>query len=108
MSLLLHHSKEDLWNTNQTFYYWEGEISSTEGTTQGDLLAMAMYALAVTPLIRSLRHHQLNVSQVWFADDATAAGQLTPLLNWWKYLPQKVLPKGIHLLWLCMPLLSLC
>ena len=47
---------------------------------------MAMYALAVTLLICSLCHHQANVSQVWFADDATAAGQLTPLLNWWKYL----------------------
>ena len=47
---------------------------------------MAMYALAVTPLINSLCHHQLDVSQVWFADDATAAGQLTPLLQWWKQL----------------------
>ena len=44
----------------------------SEGTIQGDLFAMAMYALAVTPLIDSLHHHHQNVSQAWFADDATA------------------------------------
>ena len=47
---------------------------------------MAMYALAVTPLIDSLCHHRLNVSQAWFTDDATVAGQVTPLLQWWKQL----------------------
>ena len=47
---------------------------------------MAMYALAVTPLIRSLRQSQPDVSQVWYADDATAGGQLASLLHWWKYL----------------------
>ena len=46
----------------------------SEGTIQGDLFAMAMYALAVTPLIDSLHHHHQNVSQAWFVDDATAAG----------------------------------
>ena len=63
------------------FITGEGELASTEGTTQGDPLAMAMYALAVTPLIDSLHHHHQNVSQAWFADDATAGGQLTPLLQ---------------------------
>jgi len=64
----------------------EGKISSTEGTTQEDPLAMAICAFAVTLLICSLHHYQLNISQIWFADDTTAARQLTPLLNWWKYL----------------------
>ena len=61
------------------FVTGEGELASTEGTTQGDPLAMAMHALAVIPLINSLRHHQADVSQAWFVDDATAAGQFTPL-----------------------------
>ena len=61
----------------------EGDIAFTEGTTQGDPLVMAMYALAVIPLIILLCHHQPVVSQAWFADDAhaTAAGQLTPPLQ---------------------------
>ena len=52
-------------------------IQSTEGTTQGDPLAMAMYALAVLPLIRHLRTTVPDVSQAWFADDATAVGSLS-------------------------------
>ena len=47
----------------------EGVIESSEGTTQGDPLAMAMYALAIKP----------DVKQVRFADDATAAGRLRAL-----------------------------
>ena len=68
------------------FITGEGEITSTEGTTQGDLLAMAMYVLAVIPLIRSLRQSQPDVSQVWYADDVTAGGQLASSLHWWKHL----------------------
>ena len=63
------------------FITGEGELASTEDATQSNPLAMAMYALAVTPLINSLCHHQSDVSQAWFADDATAAGQLISLLQ---------------------------
>ena len=55
---------------------------STEGTTQGDPLAMVMYALAVTPLIRHLRSSDPAVSQVWYADDATGIGKCTVLWKW--------------------------
>ena len=64
----------------------EGEIKSTEGTTQGDPLVMAMYALAATPLIHRLKEILFDVKQVWFADDATAAGKLRALLQWWQHL----------------------
>ena len=57
-----------------TQLFIDGEIIlSKEGTTQGDPLAMAMYAIATVPLI-----HQLDASssvrQVWFADDAQQLG----------------------------------
>ena len=38
--------------------------------------AMAMYALAIRSLIDKLRDAELSARQVWFADDATAAGRL--------------------------------
>ena len=63
-----------------------GKIASREGTTQGDPLAMAMYALAVTPLIKRLKEQVPTASQVWFADDSSAAGKLVALRNWWQHL----------------------
>ena len=68
------------------FIVGEGEIDSSEGTTQGDPLAMAMYALAIRPLIDKLRDAEPNVRQVWFADDATAAGRLATLCQWWQLI----------------------
>ncbi|CAB4008847.1 Hypothetical predicted protein, partial [Paramuricea clavata] len=40
-----------------------GEIASMEGTTQDDPLAMAIYALAITPLIKRLKEQAPNASQ---------------------------------------------
>ena len=58
-----------------------GEIKSTEGITQGDPMAMAMYALVIAPLIKRLRAVEPDVKQTWFADDATAAGNYFPYNN---------------------------
>ena len=63
-----------------------GEIASTEGTTQGDPLAMAMYALAITPLIHQLGSSCPCVRQVRFADDATGASTCSNLKSWWNKL----------------------
>ena len=65
-----------------------GGLMSTEGTTQGDPLAMAMYALAVTPLIHHLHSSDPAVSQVWYADDATGVGKCAALRKWWDTLSQ--------------------
>ena len=60
----------------------EGDtLFSQEGTTQGDPLAMAMYAIATVPLIEKLQ--STNTKQVWYADDATAGGTQLNLKVWW-------------------------
>ncbi len=58
-------------------------IWSLEGITQGDPLAMPMYVLATIPLIKKLSSDAL---QVWYADDASAAGKLQSLREWWNRL----------------------
>ena len=68
-----------------TNLYINGEsILSQEGTTQGDPLAMAMYAISTTPLIHRLMTE--DTKQAWFADDASAAGDLHALRRWWDHL----------------------
>ena len=62
-------------------------ILSQEGTTQGDPLAMAMYAVAITPLINMIQNN--DTTQVWYADDATAGGSLLGLRRWWDTLLDK-------------------
>lgn len=61
-------------------------MKSTEGTTQGDPLAMAKYALSISPLIYRQRHLEPNTKQVRFADDEKAAGKLENIQQWWEYL----------------------
>ena len=60
-------------------------MTSREGTTQGDPLAMAMYAIGTQPLI-----HRLNgiAKQVWYADDSAAGSSLERLRRWWDLLEE--------------------
>ena len=61
-------------------------LLSQEGTTQGDPLAMPMYALATIPLIKKLKCH---TKQIWYADDAAAIGKLADLRAWWDHLTRE-------------------
>ena len=59
------------------------ELLSQEGTTQGCPLAMAMYAIALVPLVK----HLLPLcKQVWFADDATGCDEFATMRAWFDTL----------------------
>ena len=84
-----------LWNCyrSPTDLYVDGSLLySQEGTTQGDPLAMPMYALATVPLISELSKFD-SVSQTWYADDASACGKLTDVHSWWNSLSDITWPK---------------
>ena len=68
---------------NSSWLFVDGQcMSSRKGTTQGDPLAMAMYAIATQPLIHRL--HGIAY-QVWYADDS-AAGSNLEVRRWWDML----------------------
>ena len=59
------------------------KIQSTEGTPQCDNLAMSFYAITTEQIQQLLRVSVPDVKQVLLADDATGAGSLKSLKNWW-------------------------
>lgn len=63
------------------------ELRSVEGTTQGDPLAMNLYAISLQPLITKLQLSSAT-KQCWFADDATGCGSLDEVRKWWDDLSE--------------------
>ena len=62
------------------------EISSSEGTTQGDPLAMPVYAIGINPLLEIIKpetQKDIAMKHVAFADDLGGAGELLELRRWW-------------------------
>ena len=53
------------------------ELESQEGTTQGDNIAKAYYAIGMKPLMDRLEGE--NIVQEWFADDAASLGEFLPV-----------------------------
>ena len=70
-------------------------LLSQEGTTQGDPLAMPMYVLALLPLIEKINPDS-SVVQTWYADDASAAGRIGKLRDWWNALVSQGPKFGYH------------
>jgi hypothetical protein len=70
-------------SASRLFIAGAGEIESAEGTTQGCPLAMPFYGISVRPIIDFLKQTVPETYQVWLADDATGAGSLRKLREWW-------------------------
>ena len=69
---------------NNSHLFVDGQcLLSEEGTTQGDPLAMAMYAIGTLPLVQQLDG---IAKQTWYADDSAAASKLEQLRMWWDLL----------------------
>lgn len=64
-------------------------LQSKEGTTQGDPVAMAMYAIGLSVLQDEISYENTNVKQVAYADDLSGAGKITDLREWWKLINEK-------------------
>ncbi|XP_050739099.1 uncharacterized protein LOC127009782 [Eriocheir sinensis] len=58
-------------------------LKSSEGTTQGDPIAMAMYALGLSVLQNEIAFAETRVKQVAYADDLSGAGKISDLKGWW-------------------------
>ena len=54
-----------------------------------------MYAISLQPLI-SLLHYRSTAKQCWFADDATGAGPLEEVKQWWDELREAGPPLGYY------------
>ena len=69
---------------SRLFIVGRSEITSCEGTTQGDPLAMPMYAIAVTSLRSRIKQPEEETTRhAAFADDFAGAGTIFSIREWW-------------------------
>ena len=59
-------------------------LYSREGVTQGDPLSL-FYAMGILPLIQLLKE-PIKWTQIWYADDASACGELYHIHEWFDLL----------------------
>ena len=75
----------------------QGEILlSREGTTQGDPIAMAVYALGLSVLQREIDYEHTSVKHSAYADDVVGAGKLSDIRKWWNLVSTKGPSFGYH------------
>ena len=68
------------------------EISSSEGTAQGDPIAGLVYAIAIIPMIlrtvQNLQHQNTNTKAAAYADDLFGGGKLRGLRCMWDFIEE--------------------
>ena len=65
-----------------------GQLSSSEGVSQGDPLSIFAYSLGLLPLIRQLKVEFPKAEQAWYADDAGAGGNFSEIRRLFKILKE--------------------
>ena len=72
------------------------ELKSQEGTTQGDPIAMSIYALGLTALQNKIGYECTGAKHVAYADDIAGAGKLEELKKFWEAIEKHGPPLGYH------------
>ena len=86
----------DLYISTNRAHVRDNVIQSTEGTTQGDPVAMAMYALGLSALQYKINHESTRVKHVAYADDLTGAGKIDDIKHWWELVTTYGPKVGYH------------
>ena len=78
-------------NPSRLFIIGGHELTSSEGTTQGDPIAMAIYSIAVIPLMLMVleitnKLPDKKTKMCAYADDFSAGGSIKNLKHWWDTL----------------------
>ena len=75
------------WQPARLFITGGSELKSAGGTTQGDPLAMAIYAIGRQPVITRLGISS-DAKQCWYANDASGSRSLEAIKQWWDELTE--------------------
>ena len=70
------------------------ELKSEEGTTQGDPIAMAAYALGLSVLQNKISQNNTGAKHTAYTDDLVGAGKLQEIKNLWDEICKHGPPLG--------------
>ena len=75
--------KNCYYRPSRLFVTGGAELKSSEGTTQGDLFAMATYGIGILPLLTAAKLGDNDTKHAAFADDLAGVRKLRQIRQWW-------------------------